>query len=118
MLEEKPDVWRMHESLKLFEEIANNFWFRKSHIILFFNKMDLLQEKIQRIDPKCCFSDYSGGNNVEKASKFIQRKFLKKAPEKEVYAHFTYALDTNKVDLLFKDVRSIFASQYMEDQGF
>jgi len=33
---EDENVNRMHESLKLFEEVCNSKWFRKTPIILFF----------------------------------------------------------------------------------
>jgi len=57
---EDPTVNRMHESIALFEEIVNSRWFEKSSIILFLNKSDLFQEKIQRVDMKCLFPDYDG----------------------------------------------------------
>jgi guanine nucleotide-binding protein G(o) subunit alpha len=39
---------RMHESLRLFDSICNNKWFVNTSIILFLNKKDLFEEKIQR----------------------------------------------------------------------
>jgi hypothetical protein len=63
---------RMHESLKLFEEICNNKWFVETGsadievrtdmpgIILFLNKKDLFADKIKEVDLKVCFEDYSG----------------------------------------------------------
>lgn len=51
---------RMQESLKLFKEICNNKWFTKTSMILFLNKKDLFEEKINRVDLAMCFPEYSG----------------------------------------------------------
>lgn len=51
---------RMKESLLLFDEICNSHWFRNTTFILFLNKTDLFKEKIQRVDLKVCFPNYTG----------------------------------------------------------
>jgi hypothetical protein len=46
-------------------------------MILFLNKKDLFQEKIERVDLKIAFDDYYGGKNYTKATEFIQvRNYL------------------------------------------
>lgn len=50
----------MRESLALFETIVGYPWFRKSSIILFLNKKDLLEEKIMISDLATYFPDYTG----------------------------------------------------------
>jgi hypothetical protein len=45
-------------------------------MILFLNKDDLFREKIQSVDMKCCFADYDGGCDYEKAATFMKRQFL------------------------------------------
>ena len=39
---------RLKESLDLFESIWNNRWLRNVSIILFLNKQDILQEKLEK----------------------------------------------------------------------
>ena len=38
---------RLKESKRLFKEIISSKWFKDTHIILFLNKKDLFEEKIQ-----------------------------------------------------------------------
>ena len=51
---------RMEESKALFNTIITYPWFHSSSIILFLNKKDLLQEKIQFSDLGDYFPDYQG----------------------------------------------------------
>lgn len=51
---------RMHDSLKLFDSICNNKWFKDTSIILFLNKKDLFECKITKSPLSICFPDYSG----------------------------------------------------------
>jgi hypothetical protein len=60
VLAEDHETNRMHESLKVFEEISNNKWFQSTPIILFLNKKDLFEEKIAKVDLKVCFPEYTG----------------------------------------------------------
>ena len=55
---------RMRESLLLFDEICNSHWFRNTTFILFLNKTDLFKEKIQRVDLKVCFDNYTGKDKI------------------------------------------------------
>ena len=52
---------RLLDSLALFSEVCNNEYFVKTSMILFLNKKDLFQEKIdQKLSIKSAFSDYEG----------------------------------------------------------
>ena len=59
-LYEDETVNRMHESIKLFDEICNSRWFAETSIILFLNKSDLFREKIAKVNLNVCFPDYQG----------------------------------------------------------
>ena len=50
----------MMESMKLFDSICNNKWFKDTSIILFLNKKDLFAEKIRKSPLTICFHDYTG----------------------------------------------------------
>jgi len=50
----------MQESLKLFDSICNNKWFTDTSIILFLNKKDLFEAKIQKSPLTVCFPEYIG----------------------------------------------------------
>ena len=66
----------MKESLALFETIVDSEWFHDSVIILFINKMDLLEEKLQHSDLCDFFPEYDGiitmKINMKKGFKGIQ----------------------------------------------
>eukprot|EP01121_Diplochlamys_sp_Union-15-3_P000636 TRINITY_DN1053_c0_g2_i3.p1 TRINITY_DN1053_c0_g2~~TRINITY_DN1053_c0_g2_i3.p1 ORF type:complete len:293 (+),score=43.69 TRINITY_DN1053_c0_g2_i3:44-922(+) len=59
-LYEDNETNRMHESLRLFKEICNSKWFVDTSMILFLNKKDLFEEKINKVPLTVCFKDYDG----------------------------------------------------------
>ena len=112
MLVEKAGVNRMHDALDLFQEIVNNTWFEKVHIILFLNKRDLFEEKIKRVDIKTCFPNYDGGKDFKKASEYIKNKFLSRVNGKrDVYTHLTIATDTQNIKTIDSDVRNLLLNE-------
>ena len=58
MLVEDRCVNRMHESLNLFEEIANNEFFSEMPFIVFFNKKDLFDQKVRIKSIRVAFPTY------------------------------------------------------------
>ena len=54
------NINRMRESLALFEAIIGYPWFKKSSVILFLNKKDLLEDKIMHSNLADYFPDYTG----------------------------------------------------------
>jgi len=108
LLYEDDQTNRMAESLKLFKEICNNKWFVNSSIILFLNKKDLFEKKIQVTDLNVCFPEYTGGKNFEAASQFIKTIFLSQNtnPLKQIFPHITCATDRSNVEYVFTDLRS------------
>ena len=65
---------RLMESLMIFEDICNKPYFRNTSMILFLNKIDLFEEKIERVDLQELFPDYDGGANFEVACQFIRKQ--------------------------------------------
>ncbi len=59
-LYEDENTNRMVEALNLFEEICNSRWFRETSIILFLNKRDVFNVKIQKISLHDHFPEYLG----------------------------------------------------------
>jgi len=85
VLEEDEKTNRMDEDIKLYKEIADNQWFTETSIILFFNKKDIFDEKLQRgVHLNVCpsFKDYNGKLELGPASEYIQNIF-KKLPENQ-----------------------------------
>ncbi|XP_022108705.1 guanine nucleotide-binding protein G(o) subunit alpha-like [Acanthaster planci] len=97
---------RMHESLKLFDSICNNKWFTDTSIILFLNKKDLFEAKIEKSPLTICFEEYDGENEYSAAVMYIQSQFeaLNKSNNKEIYTHMTCATDTTNIQFVFDAV--------------
>lgn len=66
---------RMAESLVLFESVINSRWFLRTSIILFLNKIDLFKAKLPKVPLERYFPEYTGGNDVNKAAKYILWRF-------------------------------------------
>ena len=85
---------RMAESLVLFDSVINSRWFLRTSIILFLNKIDIFRHKLRRVshwrhsvcapgEPNISqvplerfFQEYTGGPNVNKATKYILWRFM------------------------------------------
>jgi len=119
-LYEDDDTNRMHESLKLFDDICNSKWFFNIPIILFLNKMDLFKEKIKKVNITEAFPDYDGLQNFADASEYIQNQFLmvNDNPEKGVYPHITCATSTDNIKTVFVSVKSIVLQAAINSAGF
>eukprot|EP00794_Sanderia_malayensis_P019533 gene19533-21464_t len=99
---------RMEESKALFRTIITYPWFRSSSIILFLNKTDLLEEKIENSNLADYFPDYDGPKGDGKAAReFILKMFVDLNPdtEKIIYSHFTCATDTENIRFVFAAVK-------------
>ncbi|KAL2078084.1 hypothetical protein ACEWY4_025769 [Coilia grayii] len=100
---------RLMESLNIFETIVNNRVFAKVSIILFLNKTDLLEEKVATVSIKDYFPDYTGEpHNLDDVQKFLVECFKNKRrdqQQKPLYYHFTTAINTENIRLVFRDVK-------------
>ncbi|KAJ3123174.1 guanine nucleotide-binding protein subunit alpha, partial [Irineochytrium annulatum] len=98
-LVEEQTVNRMNESLNLFKTICNHVLFKNTAMILFLNKIDLFQEKLQTVPVANFFPAFKGQNTFEEASEFFAEKFssLNQNESKIIYVHFTWATDTTQI---------------------
>uniref|UniRef100_A0A3Q3VUC9 Guanine nucleotide-binding protein subunit alpha n=1 Tax=Mola mola TaxID=94237 RepID=A0A3Q3VUC9_MOLML len=109
---------RMEESMALFQTIITYGWFRRSSVILFLNKIDLLEEKIMYSHLVDYFPEYDGPQqNVEAAKEFILDMFLSLNPieRKIIYSHFTCATDTDNIRFVFQAVKDHILQGNLED---
>lgn len=108
LLFESENENRMEESKALFKTIITYPWFQQSSIILFLNKTDLLEEKIQKSNLADYFPEYDGPQGDAKcAREFILKMFVDLNPdtEKIIYSHFTCATDTENIRFVFAAVK-------------
>ncbi|XP_061568873.1 guanine nucleotide-binding protein subunit alpha-13b [Cololabis saira] len=100
---------RLSESLNIFETIVNNRVFSNVSIILFLNKTDLLEEKVKQVSVKDYFPEFTGdAGSPADVQRFLVECFRKKRREqqqKPLYHHFTTAINTENIRLVFRDVK-------------
>ncbi len=63
-------------------------------------------------DLTCCFPEYAGGNDYDKAGEFIKQKYLavNKNPKKQIYSNMTNATDTTSIKVVFDSLQQLLAS--------
>lgn len=121
-LEEDLTTNRMHESLKLFNDVVNNRWFENTNVILFLNKKDLFAKKIVKVPLTVCFPECDAPQTYEGSVKYILGKFTSsnKSPEenRQIYIHETCATDTSNIKVVFDAVSDIFLTNNLKVAGF
>ncbi|XP_053530107.1 guanine nucleotide-binding protein G(t) subunit alpha-3 [Ictalurus punctatus] len=114
---EDEEVNRMHESLHLFNSICNHKFLSSSSIVLFLNKTDIFQDKINKVPLTACFPNYKGLNTFEDASNFIRQQFEDlntNKGSKPIYTHLTCAVDTANIESSFNNVTDIIIQNLKE----
>ena len=127
----------MMESLVLFDSVVNSRWFMRTSIILFLNKVDLFKQKLGRSPLGNFFPDYSGGNDVNRAAKYLLWRFnqvnrgvltytLSKysmymlrvtGHETNTRLSLTQATDTSNIRLVFAAVKNTILHNALTDSG-
>jgi len=110
---------RLHESIRVFDNIINNKYFANSTIILFMNKIDLFEDKVRRVPLKVCFPEYSGDNSYNDAAEYIKSKFLEvnKDENRLIFPHLTCATDTTNVAKVFEACKLTILSKNLQRLG-
>ncbi|KAJ7986981.1 hypothetical protein DPEC_G00334010 [Dallia pectoralis] len=118
VLVESDNENRMEESKALFRTIITYPWFKDSSVILFLNKMDLLQEKILFSHLVDYFPEYDGPQRDPQAGReFILKMFvdLNPEPDKIIYSHFTCATDTENIRFVFAAIKDYILQQNLQE---
>jgi len=114
VLEEDTSTNRLLESLKLWKALTSSQFFKGTPFILFLNKSDLFQEKIQKIPLGDIFSDFdqvasspefSSYNTYEKSWQYVLKQFRSHFEGYTFYPHLTNALDTELCKKVFSVVQ-------------
>uniref|UniRef100_A0A0A9Z878 Guanine nucleotide-binding protein G(O) subunit alpha n=1 Tax=Lygus hesperus TaxID=30085 RepID=A0A0A9Z878_LYGHE len=119
-LYEDESVNRMVEALNLFEEICNSRWFHNTSIILFLNKRDIFNVKIQKTRLSTFFPDFPGPDyDPVAAQEWIREQFeaCNKNPSKHIYSHITCATDTTNIAAVFNAVKDIVIRNSLRQAG-
>jgi len=112
---------RLRESAALFETIVHSTWFRSTSVILFLNKTDILEEKIQYSDLINYDVTFRGdAKNAEQARDHILERYVTcfnrhRNMKRTLYPHFTCATDTNNIRFVFAAIKDIILQNYLEN---
>lgn len=118
-LVEEKEMNRMVESIALFEQIINYYWFKNTSFILFLNKKDILQEKLQTTSLKSYFKDFKGREgHLDDAIEFIKGMYQEVKPDThELYMHPTVATDTELIKNVFVSVKRTLITKHLKLYG-
>ncbi|KAJ3077553.1 Guanine nucleotide-binding protein G(t) subunit alpha-2, partial [Rhizoclosmatium hyalinum] len=118
---EDEETNRVVESMNLFGSICNHPLFKKTDMVLFFNKIDLFQEKVKKRPVSLYFHDYEGpAEEYEPAANYFKKRFtdINKYPnEKRIYTHLTHATDTSMTKKVLASVLDSIVSKNLQTIG-
>ncbi|XP_077441972.1 guanine nucleotide-binding protein subunit alpha-14-like [Vanacampus margaritifer] len=117
VMPEDPAHNRLQESLALFKTIVKSPWFCQTSFILFLNKKDLLEEKVQHSDVVTYFPQYKGPpRNAKRAQEFFLElyKMAHKGHKKPLYMHYTCATDTSNATVVFNSVKNTILTEILQ----
>jgi len=121
LMEEDDQTNRMEESLKLFQKLSGSQWLRESPMIIFFNKSDLFETKIQSRPLSQCFQDFEAftekftknETEFEKSCEYIKEQYNRVFNGTRLYTFITCALDTKNCEKVFTAVRDAVLSKFI-----
>ncbi|XP_076823436.1 guanine nucleotide-binding protein G(i) subunit alpha-3-like [Clavelina lepadiformis] len=118
VLVENEETNRMQDSMHLFDFICNNPLISTATMILFLNKKDIFENKVENSPLTICFPDYAGENNYTEASAYIKTKFedLNRNDTKEIFTHFTCATDTENIKVVFDSVVEVITKSFLTEK--
>ncbi|KAJ7254741.1 heterotrimeric G-protein alpha subunit, GPA3-like protein [Mycena rebaudengoi] len=103
---ERRSVNRLRESVYLFDSVINSRWFHHTSVVLFLTKIDVFRRKLSKIPLERYFPEYQGGNDVNKAAKFILWTLMQTNHARlNVYPYLTQTTDTNNIRFVFSGVK-------------
>ncbi|KAF7303135.1 hypothetical protein MKEN_01277200 [Mycena kentingensis (nom. inval.)] len=115
VLAEDSHVNRVEDSLQLWQQVVGNKLLSKVNIVLFLNKCDLLQAKLEA-GVRLSHHMISYGdrpNDYDSVSKYFRNKFgalhhaVTPNKERELYIHLTAVTDTRRTATIISNVRDI-----------
>lgn len=109
LLEEEDDASprnRLLDSINHFDFVVNLPNYKKTSIILLLNNVDKLREKLETSPLDRYFPDYSGGNDVTKATTYLRGHFERaNRAGLELYTHLTSSTSASNLELVSAAVR-------------
>jgi guanine nucleotide-binding protein G(i) subunit alpha len=109
----------MMESLMFFNTVVNSRWFMRTSVILLLTNIDLFRSKLARSPLTNYFPDYSGGNDVNRAAKYILWRFNQvNRAHLNLYPHLVEVTDAANLRLVFATIKESLIQSLLRDCGF
>lgn len=109
---------RFEETLKLFSQVSFHSQLRNTMMIVFLNKKDILDRKIQKVSFKNHFSDFSGDEQASnEVIEYMREKIEEKGDGRQIYSHVTCATDRQNVEFVFDAVNDAVLTLSMTHVG-
>jgi guanine nucleotide-binding protein G(i) subunit alpha len=109
---------RMMESLVFFDSIVNSRWFMRTSVILLLTNIKLFRSKLAWSPLANYFPDYSGGNDANRAAKYIVWRFNQvNRTHLNLYPHLVDITDTTSVRLVFAAIKESLLQSILRDYG-
>ena len=108
LLENDGQMNALEESRNDFKTLLCYPWFQKTSVLLFFNNIDVFEEKIKVSDLSNYFPDFNGATkNAKAAREFVLRMFVdvNSNAERKIYSHFICPTDTESMRFIFAAVK-------------
>ena len=103
------------DSLARFDEIANSRWFMRTRIALFLSNKSLLEAKLSNSPLNRRFPDYSGGNNVARATQYILRQFKQvNRTQLDLYPCSIQPSDPSSVRVVFEAIEEVLVQKNLD----
>lgn len=94
------------ESLMLFDSVINSRWFSRASIILLLCNVGHFKEKLRSKPLGSYFPDYSGGNDFNRASKYLLWRFNQvNRSHLNLYPHLCEPSDVSNMRLVWSAVK-------------
>lgn len=110
---------RLDEAQELFQQISNSKWFADTSLILFLNKKDLFEKKLQEKVFKDYVKTYDGPNEVKPCAEHVKQLMVDrcKNKDKSIFTHITTAIDTSNVKFVFNAVVAMILEENLKATG-
>jgi GTPase SAR1 family protein len=109
LLYEDDKTNRLDEAIKVFENTINSQWLKNTPIIIFFNKFDVLEEKLKTVKLNSFFKNYGDENSADKVIQYFKNLFLSTNlnKERDIYCYESCATRNKNVEAIFNALNAI-----------
>ncbi|KAF8194777.1 guanine nucleotide binding protein, alpha subunit [Mycena galopus ATCC 62051] len=123
-LEEEPEISRLADSVTLWTSIISNKLLQHTNLILFLNKIDILQAKLASGIRFCDYVASYGRrpNDYDSASRYMRKQFgaiLKESSPvpRTFYSHLTNAVDTTSTQFVLIGIKDMLMQSHLKQSG-